>query len=198
MKASRFEPLLTRRSLLRAGLVSGLPGVFATSGIGSEEQFTRVVNESDRLLQALESIPYVAEGRGIPVYVLMSQTCPFCKALWRDHGKVKASIQFRWIPLPYTKDDKDQLAHVLKSRSAQDFGSYMTKSLRADDLQQDSEKVELYSRIIKEGQIVRQILSENGQHFGTPMFVWEKNGVLESLGGYDDESFRALVRHLSA
>ncbi len=125
-KDSRYEGVQVRTlsnssSLLRAGLASGLTGVFATSGIGSEEQYTRVVNESDRLLQVLESIPYVAEGRGIPVYVLMSQTCPFCKALWRDHGKVKASIQFRWIPLPYTKDDRDQLAHVLKSRSAQDF-----------------------------------------------------------------------------
>lgn len=192
---------LGRRPMLLGGAALGaigLSGILGAEAAAAGVPFKKLTRDGDRLMQILDSAPYVREGHGPVAYVLVSQTCPFCAALWRDHREAEKRIEFRWLPLPYTQDDRNQIAQVIKSRSVDDFRLYMARSLRAPNLQGDSTKVRLYNELIRDATVARNIIRENGCQFGTPVWLWRNDGGAEYFGGYSKEQLPAIMRRLAA
>lgn len=192
---------LGRRAILLGGAAlgaAGLAGVLSAEASAAGLPFRKISRDGDRLMEILDAAPYVREGHGPVAYVLVSQTCPFCAALWRDHREAEKRIEFRWLPLPYTQDDRDQIAQVIKSRSVDDFRLYMARSLRAAPLQEDSAKVRLYNELIRDATIARNIIRENGCQFGTPVWLWRRDEGTEYFGGYSREQLPAIMRRLAA
>jgi hypothetical protein len=194
---------LSRRRFLASSLAAtaagaGLAGAVPTAALADGNGILRIAQGGDRLLQAIDGMPWIAEGNGVPVYVLMSQNCAFCKALWQDHQSALASIEFRWIPGPYGTDNVNQTTQVMKTRRLADFAMYMAKTLPASDARQDDQKVALYNAAIKAVNTIYPILTANGGRTGTPRMIWAYNGVAETAGGFTPEILPQLVRHLSA
>jgi hypothetical protein len=190
---------MTRRRMICAGFalagasVHGVaPAAAETGGLPNI-----LAHDGERLMKILASLPYVAEGSGLPVYVLMSQTCPYCKALWKIHKTEEAKIQLRWIPAPVGQDNIDQIAHVLKTRKLTDFEQYMARTLPAGNMQQDGAKVKAFNNLVDMVTIIYQLIRKNGLRTGTPNIFWEKAGVVENISGFSESEFRAMVRRLS-
>lgn len=187
----------SRRGFLAAAAVgaasiAGLPAAAATFNT------TRIVRDESRLLGILERTPYVSEGSGTPLYVLMSERCPFCKAMWRDHRSVRSNVEFRWIPGAYGGDDMNQAAQVMQTRHLDDFDRFMSRTLPAGDMHADSGKIATYNNMIMSLNAIHQITAMNGGRTGTPMQFWTKNGATTLSNGYGPDGFKALMDYLSA
>lgn len=175
-----------------AASIAGLPAAAATFSS------TKILRDEAKLLGILERAPYVSEGSGTPLYVLMSERCVFCKAMWRDRRSVRSSVEFRWIPGAYGADDMNQAAQVMQTRRLDDFDRFMSRTLPAGDMHADSGKIAAYNNMIMSLNTIHQIVASNGGRSGTPMQFWTKNGATALSNGYGPDGFKALMDYLSA
>jgi hypothetical protein len=187
----------SRRSFLTAATagavsIAGLPAAAATFNS------TKILRDEAKLLGILERAPYISEGSGTPLYVLMSERCPVCKAMWRDHRSVRSNVEFRWIPGAYGTDDMNQAAQVMQSRRLDDFERFMSRTLPAADMHAESGKIAAYNNMIMSLNAIHQIATMNGGKTGTPMAFWTKDGATSLYSGYGPDSFKALLNYLSA
>ena len=191
---------LTRRSVVRGlALSSGfLIDPPRSSLAQSRSEFTQIRQGADQLMTILNNQPYVVEGAGAPLYIVMSHTCGFCEALRLEQPKAIPGVEFRWLPGPYSGGSRDQLVEVLLRRDVPTFNAYMRRQLAAQPLTSRTGGVDAYNRSVVFLTEYVKITMANGGTRGTPSMVWVKqNNVFYSMG-YTKELFGQVIRHIKA
>lgn len=190
----------SRRAIMKVLLATNGALAAASSaahGQGSSE-FTAITRGSDRLLNLLETQPYVSEGNGKPLFIIMSQSCPYCLALRMEQPRPPQGVEFRWLPGPYSGGNNDQMVEVRIRRDVPTFNAYMTRQLSAPPLTSRSGGIDIYNQSVVSLKEIVSIIAQNNGVRGTPAMIWLKNGTVYQSMGYTKEIFNRVVRHMKA
>lgn len=188
----------TRRGLLGAtgALAAGLAlPLGAAEAAGGYHVNQLSAANGDRVKTLLDSLPYTVEqqGKGFALYCLLSQVCPYSKNFWADHKKAKLAVEYRLIAAPY--GDPNQVLQAMESRTPKAFDAFMAQSLKPIKGGSTPEHVATYNRWDAQWKELRDIIRSNGFRTSVPMFVWVKDGVVETVSGYATDAFGGLVAY---
>jgi uncharacterized repeat protein (TIGR03803 family) len=151
--------------LLYLSLLTAQTGTAKTNGCNNyDSQHVcnqgQITTDADEAKTILAGGRFTADGSGPPIYVFMSQNCPFSKAFFKDRARF-TGVQFRYYPFIATIDNQNQSVQVLMSRSLPEFSSYMDKTLRVP-AQPDPARDQALKDLVTARNRLEQIMAENG------------------------------------
>lgn len=134
----------------------------------------------------LQHCAYVAEGTGMPLYVLASPAERETQILWFDRRGYLKDFQFRWLPGCQKNDDPNQVVELLVRRDAIALRFYMAQLLPADHVSDDAGRINIFNAHLAVVRFILKVFSANGadRPGGAPRFIWTYATDTYGLDGY--------------
>ena len=82
-------------------------------------------------LKILQSLPAATEGAGVPIWILSSSRCGYCRQMNRDRPGPVPGLAINYIAYPLADSESGAVARVWRARSAEAYRRFMAGEFAA-------------------------------------------------------------------